>query len=138
MFEIIIDVQNYFGNKEIFTVSDEIRSGLIIHEKGDFNDTEEVDRKTISKADFDNIVKAFSEVNFTEVFNEHEDLVGLDGWILTCTIKKGTVKISAQVWCPDKNESMPETTKLLEACELVCPVLELEEGLEVPNETKNL
>ena len=129
MFEIIIDVQNFFGNKEIFTVSAEGKSALIIHEKGNFKDTDEVDRKTLSKADFDKIIKTFSEVNFTEVFNEHEDLVGLDGWILTCTIKKSTVNISAQLWCPDKDSSMPETTKLLEACELVCPIFELD-GME--------
>ena len=129
MFEIIIDVQNYFGTKEIFTFSYAGKSGLIIHEKGNFKDTDELDRKTISKADFENIIKAFSEVNFTKVFNEHSDLIGLDGWILTCTIKKGTVNISAQLWCPVKEPSMPETTKLLEACELVCPIFELD-GME--------
>ena len=46
MFEILIDIQNYLGNKEIFTVSDEGKSALIIHEKGNFKDTDEVDKKT--------------------------------------------------------------------------------------------
>jgi len=126
MFEILIDIQNYLGNKEIFTVSDEGKSALIIHEKGNFKDTDEVDKKTISKDDFGKIVKAFSDVNFSEVFKEHSNLMGLDGWILTCTIQNGTAKMSAQLWCPEKDDSMPETTKLLEACELICPILELE------------
>ena len=126
MFDIVIDIQNYFGNKEVFTVSDEGGSCLIIHEKGNFKDTDEVDRKTITKADFEKIKNAFSSINFTVLFDEHAALVGLDGWILTCTIQNSTAKISAQIWCPEKNSAMPETTKLIEACELICPVINLD------------
>ena len=126
MYSITIDIQNYFGDKEVFTVSDEINSYSILHEQGNFKETNEVDRKNISKADFGKISKAFSDINFTEVFNEHSDLVGLDGSILTCTIQNDTSKICAQIWCPEKDPAMSETTKLIEACELVCPIIELE------------
>lgn len=125
MIDIIIDIQDYFGNKQIYTVSAEGQSGIIIHEKGNFKDTDEVDRKKISKDDFDKITNAFFSINFTQIFKEYSNLIGLDGWILTCTIQNGTSKISAQIWCPNKDSSMPETTKLLEACELVCPVMDL-------------
>ena len=130
MFSISINVQNYIRDTEVFTLSSEFNSFLILHEKGNFKETDEVDKKTISKADFDKIAKAFSEINFTEVFNEQPDLMGLDGWILTCSIQNDTAKISAQIWCPEKDQSKPETTKLLEACEKVFSLFESQNLLD--------
>ena len=126
MFSISINIQNYNGDTDVFTLSSEFNEFLILHEKGNFNETDEVDEKTISKADFDKIAKAFFEINIIEVVNEQPDLMGLDGWILNCSIQNGTAKISARLWCPEKDQSKPETTKLLEACEKIFSFFELD------------
>jgi len=124
MFSISIDILDYFGKKEIFTLSQDFNVLELLHEKGNFEETDEVDRKNISKANFEKISKAFFDINFTELFNENPDQIHLDGWILTVSIQNDMAKISAQLFCPRKDNSKPETTKLLQACELICPLPE--------------
>ena len=126
MNSIKIEVRDCFWNKEVFLVSDEQNSYVIHHEKGNFKETEEIDKKCISKSDFEKIVNTFSEINFTEITKEHGNLLGLDGWTLICSLENGTSKSSVEIWCPEKSPSTPETKKLIEACELVCPVMEIE------------
>ena len=55
----------------------------------------------------------------TKVFKESSDLVGCDGWTLRCTISKCMSDISVMLWCPSKSREIPETTKLLKACDMV-------------------
>lgn len=123
MVDIIIKILDCFGNGDMFTVSDTGKKGLIIHEKCNFDNTDEVSRHTISKAELIKISNAFEKICFKEVFSEHENLVWIDGCILRITIQNGSSKLNVEVCCPDKDISMPETTKLLEACELVCPIM---------------
>lgn len=123
---ITIEVEDCFGKKEIFTVSSNYKSASIQHHYDDIQDIKKLDEKEITQADYDKILKAFTNVNFHTVFNENPDLLGCDGWTLICSIHNGTSKLSIEVWCPEKDSSKPETTKLIEACELICPILELE------------
>lgn len=124
---ITIKIQDCYAKSEVFTVSEFSHS--IQHYYDSIKKIKKLDEKSITKDGYDKIFNAFMNVNFNEVFNENPDLIGFDGWTLICSIENGTVEICASVWCPEKDSSKPETSKLIEACELVCPVLELS-GME--------
>lgn len=123
---ISIEIQDCFAKSDIFTVSSDYHSASIQHHYNNIKKFKKLDERSITKDDYEKILKAFMDVNFNAVFNENPDLIGADGWTLICSIENGTSRISIAVWCPEKDLSKPETLKLIEACELVCPVLDIE------------
>lgn len=123
---ITVTIQGCYGKSEIFTVSETAHSASIQHHYDNIKKTKKLDERSITKDEFNKIFNAFMEVNFNEFFNENPDLIGCDGWTLILSIHNGSAEIKASIWCPEKDSSKPETTKLIEACELVCPVFDIE------------
>ena len=80
--------------------------------------------KKLSHTDFSPIYDAFNHLDFTKAWKESGDFAGCDGWTLKCTISNVSSEISVQLWCPEKDHSKPETTKLVEACEKVFSLFE--------------
>ena len=122
---ITIKIQDCFANSDIFTVLSSPHLASIQHHFDSIGKIKKLDVRNITKDDYDKLYKAFMNVNFNEVFNENPDLLWFCSWTLICSFENGTAVISASVKCPEKDPSKPETTKLIEACELVCPVLDI-------------
>lgn len=126
MYTITIKIEGSYGKADIFTVSERAHSAIIQHHYDSIKKIKKLDERSITKDEFNIIFKAFMNVNFNELFKENPDLIAADGWTLICSISNGSAEISISVWYPEKDLSKPETKKLIEACKLVCPVLEIE------------
>ena len=121
MLTIIIEKQEGWKPREIFKVERGDDSSLVTHEFEDFYKTKPV-KKKIPVAEYQKIAALFEALDFLKIFKEGND--GLDGWTLQCTLQNGISAASVTIWCPEKDQSKPETTKLLEACEKVFSLFE--------------
>ena len=120
---------SYIGRKDTFTITNDDKSIPITHEVGGFMHKKvKPESKKLSHTEFRPILDAFNELDFTKVFQESGDLVGCDGWTLRCTISNVMSEISVQVWCPSESPEVPATTKLLQACNMVFDLFELEDN----------
>ena len=128
MYKIIIETTaSYVGRTDTYTIEPEEKSILITHEVGGaLNLGEKPEIIKLSTADYKPIEAAFDKLDFTKIFKESSDLIGYDGWTLKCTIKKGMSKISILLWCPSKSKEIPETTKLVKACDKVIKLFSTE------------
>lgn len=122
---IIIEADvGYLWKKEIYTVEGGDRSSAVTYETEGFGKRKKPVTKKIPVSDYQKIADAFSDLDFSEICKESSDLMGCDGWTLKCTFRKGMTVLSIVLWCPSKDKSIPETTKLLEACDLVTGMFE--------------
>ena len=111
---------SYMGRIDIYTIKYEDKSIPITHKVSGFMHKKvKPETKRLSHTDFSPVYDAFNDLDFTKAWKESGDFVGCDGWTLKCTISNVSSEISVQLWCPEKHQSKPETTKLLEACEKV-------------------
>ena len=111
---------SYIGRKDTFTIEQGDKSISITYEVGGFMHKKvKPITKKLSHTEFRPIYDAFNALDFTKVYQESGDLVGCDGWTLRCTISNVMSEISVQVWCPSESPEVPETTKLLKACNMV-------------------
>ena len=117
MFTVIIEKEDGFKNKETYTL-DSDRCSLSYEVEG-FNKKSKPVNKSISQTDAKKINEAFSALDFSKIFKETDDLLGCDGWTLTCTLEYRMNQVSVNVWCPNNSTTKPETTKLVKACELL-------------------
>ena len=116
---------SYIGRTDIYTIEQGDKSIPITHKVGGFMHKKvKPETKKLSHTDFRPIFDAFNALDFTKVWKESGDLAGFDGWTLECTIYHVSTEISIRLWCPEKDQSKPETTKLLEACEKVFSLFE--------------
>ena len=119
---------SYIGRKDTFTITNDDKSIPITHEVGGFMHKKvKPESKKLSHTEFRPIFDAFNVLDFTKVFQESGDLVGCDGWTLRCTISNVMSEISVQVWCPSESPEVPATTKLLQACNMVFDLFEIED-----------
>lgn len=123
MLTITIKKDEGWGENDSFTVSPGDKSVAVTHTMRSFGQKEKSVTKKISIADYCNIEKIFEAVDFGKVFKENIGISGLDGWTLKCTLFSGSTRIEVELWSPEKDESKPETVKLLEACEMVFALL---------------
>lgn len=124
MFTVIVEKEDGFRNKETYTLEPDYSS--LTYEAEGFNKKSKPVRKTISQTDIKKINEAFSALDFSKIFKETDDLLGMDGWTLTCTLEFRMNQVSVDVWCPNDSSSKPETAKLVKACELLESVFEQE------------
>lgn len=117
MFTVIIEKEDGFRNKETYTL-DPDRFSLSYEAEG-YNKKSKPVNKTVSQTDANKINEAFSALDFSKIFKETDDLLGMDGWTLTCTLEFRMNQVSVDVWCPNDSSSKPETVKLVKACELL-------------------
>lgn len=86
--------------------------------------------KKIQITDYQKISDLFSQINYFNLMQENAGHSGFDGETYICEL--GCIysdsHFKVDIWCPCKNESIPETTKFLEAFEAV---------EKLYNETKN-
>ncbi len=122
MFTVIVEKEDGFRNKETYTLYSDICS--ISYETEGFNKKSKLLNKSISQTDAKKINDAFSALDFSKIFKETDDLLGCDGWTLTCTLEFRMNQVSVDVWCPNDSSKKPETTKLVKACELLESVFE--------------
>ncbi len=127
MFTVIVEKEDGFKNKETYTLDSDRCS--ISYEAEGFNKKSKPVDKSISQTDAKKINEAFSALDFSKIFKETDDLLGMDGWTLTCTLEYRMNQISIDVWCPNNSSTKHETTKLVKACEL------LESFFEKANDT---
>ena len=119
---------SYIGRNDTFIISQGDKSIPITHEVGGFMHKKvKPESKKLSHTEFRPIFDAFNVLDFTKVFQESGDLVGCDGWTLRCTISNVMSEISVQVWCPSESPEVPATTKLLQACNMVFDLFEIED-----------
>ena len=116
MFTVIIEKEDGFRNKETYTLDPD--RCLISYEAEGFNKKSKPVNKSISQTDAKKINEAFSALDFSKIFKETDDLLGCDGWTLTCTLEYRMNQVSVNVWCPNNSSTKPETSKLLQACKL--------------------
>ena len=122
---------SYIGRKDTFTIENGNKSIQITHEVGGFMHKKvKPETKKLSHTEFHSIFDSFNALDFTKIYQESGDLVGCDGWTLRCTISNVMTEISVQVWCPSENPEVPETTKLLQACNMVFDLFPREEDTE--------
>ena len=123
---IIIEKEvSYMGRKDIYTIEQDDKSIPITHKVcGFMHKKVKTETKKLSHTDFQPIFDAFNNLDFTKAWQESGNLVGFDGWTLKCKIYHVATEISIRLWCPSKDGSIPETTKLLEACEKVFSLFE--------------
>ncbi len=119
MYKITIERDSsYAGLNDTFTVEPGETLVSITHEtKGFMNKDEEQKTKNISLKKYTPINDVFENINFSKILEENDILIGYDGWILKCTVSNGMTEVTVSLWCPEKNPSKPETTKLLKACD---------------------
>ena len=117
MFTVIVEKEDGFRNKETYTLEPDYSS--LTYEAEGFNKKSKPVKKTISQTDIKKINEAFSALDFSKIFKETDDLLGMDGWTLTCTLEFRMNQVSVDVWCPNDSSSKPETAKLVKACELL-------------------
>lgn len=117
MFTVIVEKEDGFRNKENYTLEPDYSS--LTYEAEGFNKKSKPVKKTISQTDIKKINEAFSALDFSKIFKETDDLLGMDGWTLTCTLEFRMNQVSVDVWCPNDSSSKPETAKLVKACELL-------------------
>ena len=117
MFTVIIEKEDGFRNKETYILEPDYSS--LTYEAEGFNKKSKPVKKTISQTDIKKINEAFSALDFSKIFKETDDLLGMDGWTLTCTLEFRMNQVSVDVWCPNDSSSKPETAKLVKACELL-------------------
>ncbi len=116
---------SYIGRTDIYTIEQGDKSIPITHKVGGFMHKKvKPETKKLSHTDFRPIFDAFNDLDFTKVWKESGDLGGFDGWTLECTIYHVSTEISIRLWCPEKDQSKPETTKLIEVCEKVSSLFE--------------
>lgn len=122
MYNITIEKEvSYIGRTDTFTIGPADKSIPITHEVSGFMHKKvKPETKILSYTEYRLIEDAFKNIDFQKVFNESGDLVGCDGWTLKVTLSNIMSGISVSLWCPSKDSSTPETTKLLVACEKVC------------------
>lgn len=109
------------GYLDTFTVEQNGLSVLLTHEaEGFMNLEKEPHIRELSLQDPQTISKSFENINFYKNLEESDILMGDDGWILKCTVSNGMTEVTVSLWCPDKDPTKPETTKLLKACDKVC------------------
>lgn len=109
------------GYLDTFTVEQNGLSVLLTHEaEGFMNLEKEPHIRELSLQDPQTISKSFENINFYKILEESDILMGDDGWILKCTVSNGMTEVTVSLWCPDKDPTKPETTKLLKACDKVC------------------
>lgn len=122
---IIIEADvGYIGKKELYTVEWGDRSAAVTYAVKEFGKRRKPVTKKIPVTDYQKIADAFLDLDFSEIYKESGDLVGFDGWTLKCTIQYVNTELSILLWCPSKDKSTPETTKLLEAYDLVTGLFE--------------
>lgn len=117
MFTVIVEKEDGFRNKETYTLEPDYSS--LTYEAEGFNKKSKPVKKTISQTDIKKINEVFSALDFSKIFKETDDLLGMDGWTLTCTLEFRMNQVSVDVWCPNDSSSKPETAKLVKACELL-------------------
>lgn len=122
MFTVIVEKEDGFRNKETYTLYSDRCS--ISYETEGFNKKSKLLNKSISQTDAKKINEAFSALDFSKIFKETDDLLGCDGWTLTCTLEFRMNQVSVDIWCPNNSSKKPETTKLVKACELLESVFE--------------
>ena len=116
---------SYMGRIDIYTIKYDDKSIPITHKVSGFMHKKvKPETKKLSHTDFSPIYDAFNHLDFTKAWKESGDFAGCDGWTLKCTISNVSSEISVQLWCPEKDHSKPETTKLVEACEKVFSLFE--------------
>ena len=119
---------SYMGRIDIYTIKYDDKSIPITHKVSGFMHKKvKPETKKLSHTDFSPIYDAFNHLDFTKAWKESGDFAGCDGWTLKCTISNEVSEISeiaVKLWCPEKDHSKPETTKLLEACEKVFSLFE--------------
>ena len=124
MFTIIIEKSDGFKNKETYTLEPGEQNSIISWEAEEFNKKLEPVRKLISQSDTKKINDAFSALDFSKIFLETDDILGKDGWTLTCTLEYRMNQVSVDIWCPKEEKSKPETSKLLQACKLFVTIFD--------------
>ena len=117
MFTVIVEKEDGFRNKETYTLEPDYSS--LTYEAEGFNKKSKPVKKTISQTDIKKINEAFSALDFSRIFKETDDLLGMDGWTLSCKLEFRMNQVSVEVWCPNDSSSKPETAKLVKACELL-------------------
>ena len=124
MFTLIFEKTDSYENKKIYTLEPDGSSSILASKSEDFNKKGKYVRKNISLAVTKKINDAFSALDFSKIFKETDDLIGNDGWTITCTLEFRMNQVSIDVWCPKGGSSKPETTKLVKACELFESIFE--------------
>ena len=118
MHESIILEKNvpFFSSTDIYTIEQRDNFIAIVHKVGGSMQKKiKPEVKRFSYADIRQFFDLFNNLDFTKAWRESGNLVGFDGWTLKCKIYHAATEISIRLWCPSKDESNPETTKLLEA-----------------------
>ena len=126
MYNITIEKEvSYIGRTDTFTIGPDDKSIPITHEVGGFMHKKvKPETKKLSYTEYRPIEDAFKNIDFQKVFNESGDLVGCDGWTLKVTLSNIMSGISVSLWCPTESPETPETTKLLQACEMIFSLFE--------------
>ena len=127
MHESIILEKNvpFFSSTDIYTIEQRDNFIAIVHKVGGSMQKKiKPEVKRFSYADIRQFFDLFNNLDFTKAWRESGNLVGFDGWTLKCKIYHAATEISIRLWCPSKDESNPETTKLLDACEKVFSLFE--------------
>ncbi len=120
MFTITIEIYENWKPKNIYTLERGEKSASITHEIDEgFEEKTKPITKKIPLTDSQKIFEAFAALDFSKIFQESGDLVGCDGWTLRCTLRNITNELEVEIWCPEEDESKPETTKLVKTCEKV-------------------
>lgn len=111
---------SYAGRSDIYTAERDEKLISITHKVGGFmHKKDKPVTKKITDTEYQPIIEAFENIDFQKVFKESGDSFGCDGWCLKVTISKIMSGISVSLWCPSKNSAIPETTKLLKACDKI-------------------
>ena len=129
MYKITLEKDSsYAGYDDIFSITPEEGFVSITHDaEGFMNNDEESKTIELSPKEYQPIADAFDNINFYTVLEESNILMGYDGWVLKCTISKGMTNLTVSLWCPEEDSSKPETTKLLQACNMVFDLFPEEE-----------
>lgn len=109
----------YVGYHEIYTIeknqySISANQEIIIRMKNKNSETRE-----LSDTELNSIEEAFDELDFAKIFKESGNTFGFDGCTLKCTIGRSKSELTVKLWSPRSNQDVPETTKLLYACNMV-------------------
>ncbi len=116
---VAIEVRESWQAKKNYVVEKDCNStnsAIIKYEINGSDKKAKAIKKKIPLEEYQKIIDEFYVLDFNKIFKENPDNIGLDGWEFKCSLVDGWNEISVSLWSPSKDDSKPETAKLLESC----------------------
>ena len=122
-----IETLSQYGQMDTYDIVDLVESIAINHSFSNIKDNkEELERKRLSPEEFRPIADAFENLDYTKIFKESDNLPRLNCTYLECDFVNGKSSISMTLYSKPQDSTVPEITKLFDACKMIYDLFPVE------------